>query len=165
MKRPRTPSFTHNIRVLVAASSLALIAFGCGQEGTNIRAAATTEPTSPSRCEGILIFEPTYLPAGLQQVEAGPRQPGSAWNKAWADGGARVEVVGGISADHGDDPTIRDVEVRDHPAQLVAGDRGSLTVDWYEPKFGDPCAVQYAIFSSGLSEGEVLRIGDSLEER
>ncbi|MEX2537807.1 MAG: hypothetical protein WD646_04050 [Actinomycetota bacterium] len=57
------------------------------------------------------------------------------------------------------------MEVRDHPAQLVAGDRGSLTVDWYEPKFGDPCAVQYAIFSSGLSEGEVLRIGDSLEER
>jgi hypothetical protein len=110
-------------------------------------------------------FAPGYLPGGVHETKRPSVVPTREWYKTWTGKGTVVQVLGGISADHGDDPDITHPKVRGHSAEMapVVLQSGTyLVVDWSEN--AECGSHEYAVATKGLSKKETLKIANSLKE-
>jgi hypothetical protein len=136
---------------------------GCGRENAP-QTAAQPSPESTSCAADKL--QPTYLPGGGADMDREPLIENAKWHRTIAGKETFIQILGGFSADRGDDPNVKKVMVRGHlasagPTYLNSGTKYFL-VDWNEPA---PCNTQYAVITKGLQLRETVKIANSLAER
>ena len=147
-----------------ACLAFALTGYACGAEKP-ARAPETCTTTAPVTSCPAPHLSPSYLPAGVESEEGPKLIEAAEWWSTWTDGDVIVQVLGGLSADRGDDPEARTATVRGKPAQVgpVAIQTGTYpAVNWDEQS---SCGLhQYAVVAKGINDEELLRVANSLEE-
>jgi hypothetical protein len=126
------------------------------------------EPTAtPAATCTATDLVPSYLPSGVDEVDRAPLVATPERWRTWTRDKIVVQVLDGISADRGDDPSARPRRVRGNdalsgPVETAEGST-ALVVDWTEDS---GCgSLQYAVAAFGINEAELIRIANSLEAR
>jgi len=148
----------------IAALTVAFVGYACGMEVPKSSSPSSSPTSIASACPAPRLI-PTYVPVGFQSVDEPKLIESAEWWSTWRTGERSFQVLGGISADRGDDPEVRSATVRGNEAQLgpVALQSGiHPSVNWDE---SSDCGLhQYAVVAKGIDGQELLRIADSLEE-
>jgi hypothetical protein len=107
-------------------------------------------------------LEPSYLPAGVKEVERDAVTGKPEWWRSWSGEGKFVQAAGGISADFGDDPTVTYPKVRGQSAALGSTDNDTTVVTWHEK---NECGShQYEVATRGLAKDETLKVANGLKK-
>ena len=151
-----------SVKAVIASLTIVLAGFACADEQPE--GSATSAPTSASACPAEDL-QPRYLPSGVRSVEREPLVGQPEHTTTWAKTDLLIQVVGGISADRGDDSDARSIQVRGFDGQIgpiPLRETTYLVADWTEQ---EDCGLhQYAVIAKGVDEQELLRIANSLEE-
>jgi hypothetical protein len=150
-----------SVKALIAGLTIALTGFACADERPE--ASATSPPASASACP-TEDLQPRYLPSDVRRVERESLVGQPEHTTTWTKNDLLIQIVGGISADRGDDPEARSIKVRGFDGQigpLPLAEQTYLVADWTEE---EDCGFhQYAVIGRGIDEQELLRVADSLE--
>ncbi len=129
---------------------------GCAR-GASPAATSTAVPTA-SACTAPHLA-PSYIPDGMHPVKA---ERVADWTDAWSADDRRITVIGNISADFGDDPSVKEATVRHHPATygFTSAEKDETAIQWREPtRCGE---LAYGVIVRGIEPDEMIRIADSL---
>jgi hypothetical protein len=150
-----------------ASLSVALAAIvGCATGRTTSSEPTPMSTARPSECPAPALT-PGYLPDGVAPAGAEPIFATPEHVRTWTKDGVVIQLGEGFSADHGEEPDLKHVDVRgDRIGNLLATEdprdgSDAIVVDWAEDT---RCGhEQYLVVTKGLSEDETLRIARSLE--
>jgi hypothetical protein len=157
-----------SLKTCIAGVMIAFLGFACGKEtgsGQTFDTSAAATPASTATTCPAPRLDPSYIPPGFETVAEPALIENSEWSNTWKSSDRLFQVLGGFSADRGDDSTTKSATVRGRGAQLgpVALQSGAYTaVNWDEES---DCGLhQYAVIGRGVSDQQLLQIADSLTE-
>jgi hypothetical protein len=153
-----------SLKTFIAGVTLALVGFACSTEAESDLSAPSTPASTASTCPAPRL-NPSYVPPGFEKVTESPLIEGAEWANTWRSGDKQFQVLGGFSADRGDDPTTKNVSVRGREAQQgpIAIQSGTYpAINWEEES---DCGLhQYAVIGRGVSDQQLLQVADSLAD-
>ncbi len=107
-----------------------------------------------------MLLTPAYLPDGFQATTE-PTRFTADWHTTYAHGESKIEILGDISADWGDNRGVESVTVRHHAAEMgLINAPGEYAVTWLEDA---PCATPFAVVGVGVTSDSLLRVAQSLQ--
>jgi hypothetical protein len=104
------------------------------------------------------------LPSGVRPSQTEPFFGTPDRTRTWERDGTVVQLAEGFSGDHGDEPRLKTVTVRnDKYAHLLPAKDGAdvTTVDWLEPTRCGP--KQYLVATKGVGTKETLEIARGMK--
>lgn len=137
---------------------LVLLNAGCSG-GPPERAATTNTPPCATP-----LLTPTYLPRGLRPASREPVIGEAEWVRTWAAGHSFVQVLAGVEANLGADPSTKPVKVRGTFAvyDLISdpGQPARWDLSWREDTQCGP--RQFDVIGEGFTPPQLVRIANSL---